>query len=358
MNCRACKKEIPEGSLYCNWCGKKQTPERRSIKRANGMGTVYKDGDRWRAVSTKYEGTERYTKSKRFNTRKEANEWLANVSWSAADRVKSITFLQLYEEWSNIHYAGITASKANDYKTARKACSKLDHTPWAEITLKHLQGVVNEAKDTYYTRKNIKTVLSLMGKYAIDCGYASVNYASRIKLPAKTKPHKEAFTEGEIAKLWADYRAGNRFTGAILIMIYTGMRYGEITTVKPENIYLDKGYLLGGIKTEAGKEGEIILVDEIRPVVKDMLIDGGLPQISDTAFRKRFNAALDRSGCDKHTIHECRHTTATILAKHGIQPAIIKEIMRHTSYDMTLEYTHISREDKIDAVTSALHSDN
>ena len=30
MNCKACGREIPENSIYCNWCGVKQLRERRS----------------------------------------------------------------------------------------------------------------------------------------------------------------------------------------------------------------------------------------------------------------------------------------------------------------------------------------
>ena len=52
-------------------------------------------------------------------------------------------------------------------------------------------------------------------------------------------------------------------------------------------------------------------------------------------------------GIERHTVHECRHTTATILAKIGIQPAIIADIMRHTSYAQTMDYTHTQLDDKI-----------
>ena len=43
MNCVKCKAELPPSALYCPACGKKQTSEKRkALKRANGMGTVYK----------------------------------------------------------------------------------------------------------------------------------------------------------------------------------------------------------------------------------------------------------------------------------------------------------------------------
>lgn len=43
MECIKCKKEIPAGSVFCCWCGKKQeAAPKKALKRANGTGTVYK----------------------------------------------------------------------------------------------------------------------------------------------------------------------------------------------------------------------------------------------------------------------------------------------------------------------------
>ena len=43
MKCIKCGAELPQDALYCLMCGKKQIPEKRkALKRANGMGTVYK----------------------------------------------------------------------------------------------------------------------------------------------------------------------------------------------------------------------------------------------------------------------------------------------------------------------------
>lgn len=43
MKCRKCRAEIPDGSKFCLSCGAKQIQEKRkTLKRANGTGTVYK----------------------------------------------------------------------------------------------------------------------------------------------------------------------------------------------------------------------------------------------------------------------------------------------------------------------------
>ena len=46
MICKKCKAAIPDGSLFCNYCGKKQTStvrKSRTHKRATGTGTITKD---------------------------------------------------------------------------------------------------------------------------------------------------------------------------------------------------------------------------------------------------------------------------------------------------------------------------
>ncbi|MFR5119429.1 MAG: zinc-ribbon domain-containing protein [Ruminococcus sp.] len=41
MLCKKCRKEIPDGSIYCNYCGKKQeTTKRKTRRRARGTGTI------------------------------------------------------------------------------------------------------------------------------------------------------------------------------------------------------------------------------------------------------------------------------------------------------------------------------
>ena len=43
MLCKTCKQEMPDSSVFCPWCGKKQAAApRKALKRPNGAGSVYK----------------------------------------------------------------------------------------------------------------------------------------------------------------------------------------------------------------------------------------------------------------------------------------------------------------------------
>lgn len=44
--CISCRKEIAQGWTHCPWCGKKLTKtKRKTTKRENGTGSVYKRSD-------------------------------------------------------------------------------------------------------------------------------------------------------------------------------------------------------------------------------------------------------------------------------------------------------------------------
>lgn len=317
--------------------------------RGNGQGTVYKDGKYWRAQVTHYEYGERSTKSKSgFPSKTDALRWCA-LNADFADVAYCPSFERVFVEWSAAHYPTISAKKQEQYDRVLDRSSKIAKRKFNELTVRHFQSVINEQYNSFSVRKIFKNVYNMMSVYAIRNGWATVNYAELVELPPQEKPHKRPFTADEVKKVCAFYeKTHNMYAAACLIMIYTGMRWGEISTIRPENIHVDDGYLLGGIKTELGKTGEILLIEKIRPIVKEIMLPvNRVAKVTSEGFRKGYNAMQEAAGVERHTVHECRHTTATMLALEGVQPAIISEIMRHTSYTQTMEYTHVSRDVKL-----------
>lgn len=345
--CRSCSKGIPDGSVFCNLCGARQNASvtARKRRRGNGQGTVVKEANgTYTAVRTQMCGDKRRTRKKRgFRTKKEAVAYLPSLTFAPVpEQERNITFEQLYDEWSRKHFEKLSDSKITAYKIAYKRCEPLHGQVWHTITLKQMQSVV-DALPSYYTRRDVKNLLSQMGEYAMKNEYAEKNRGRLIDLPPLEKKEAEAFTVEEVNKLWGDYEKGKTFTGYALTMIYTGMRPGELMDVLLENIHLEDGYLTGGKKTEAGKTRPIVITDKIRPVV-EKLSEGKrkkLVEIHPDKFRSEFDAMTVRAGVRPLKPYACRHTFCSMLALAGVQPGIIQKVVGHANYSTTAGYTHL-----------------
>ena len=154
-------------------------------------------------------------------------------------------------------------------------------------------------------------------------------------------------------RIWQDYDAGHEFSRYWLIMAYTGMRTGEMLTILKANTHLAEQYCTGGIKTDAGKARQIIFPDKIMPLVREAYRSGTkrLCEVDEKTFYAEWHDMAQRVGLQPDMTPYClRHTTATLLAVEKVAPAIIKEVLGHTDYAVTLGYTHIPLEEKLDAM--------
>lgn len=146
-----------------------------------------------------------------------------------------------------------------------------------------------------------------------------------------------------------------------LILLYSGMRAGELRTIEKENIFLNENYMIGGIKTEAGKNRII----PIHPFIKNLIVkyideypskkylfsqERSNRCFSDVTFvnnflefRKLLNFEYNR--------HATRHTFISEMKRLGISADKIKKIVGHSTSDITDGvYTHYEPEDLIKEV--------
>lgn len=95
--------------------------------------------------------------------------------------------------------------------------------------------------------------------------YLAVNIYNLSQQP--DAPIHTRFTDKEIALLWEILWAINN-VDIVLIYIYTGCRPVELLDIKSEDVHLDERYMIGGVKTEAGKNRIIPIHKAIVPLVE------------------------------------------------------------------------------------------
>lgn len=356
MDCIKCKMPLPDGSEFCCWCGSKQTEPKRAKKSPHGTGTVRKlSGNRrkpWIALLPN-SANKQYIGS--FATRKEAVKALSDALSNSKTLDKyNITFSQLYSEYTETHFKNLTASGKNSVKASYKYYEPLYDAKFRDIRTDSVQPIINRAfadGKSKATCKKIKQLYGALCKYAMQFDIINKNYADFVELPKEEKSEKKIFTKEQIEELLK--RADTDDTAkAVLILIYSGMRVGELIDMKIENVDLENQYMIGGNKTEAGKNRLFPFHNAVSEYIKYFYIKnreyGYLitsperKKMSYKNFRDRyFKPLLKEIGADGLTFHSARHTFATLGQAAGIAPEDMIRLIGHTNYKTTTEnYIH------------------
>lgn len=362
MICRKCRKEIPEESVYCLYCGTKQELIRRDKARGNGQGSARKRGSSWSAVWTTgyYVSDDGKIHQKRkekggFRTKRDALAYAANPT---PDAKKSPTLRSYWDVWERAELPHMSGSKQTAYEIAWKKLAALADIEMDKLDIGTLQGCIDAKAKTYYPAKDMKTVLSHLFKRAVAEGNARTNLADFIRLPALEEKELQPFTEDELKKLWTAYGDGDRFIGFVLLMVYTGMMPGELMKLKTDMIDWENHEIRGcGIKTKKRKETPIVFPEMISPILSSLAESstskaGYVLGMNKDNFYKQYHAAIVRAGVRDLDPYSCRHTTATALALGNIAPSVIQEVMRHTKFSTTQRYIHPNTKAAHDAVNT------
>ena len=261
------------------------------------------------------------------------------------DRV-SVTFSDVFNAWAERKLPTLTPSTANNYKSIYNKCAALYEMPFCDIKTAHLQQLIDEnSKSTRVAL--LKGLFSHLYGYALKNDIVEKDYSKYVEIPTYSKRNqKTPFSKKEIATLWENVTVP--YVDLLLILLYTGMRISELLQMKTENVNIDGGYMVGGIKTEAGKNRIIPIHADIMPLVtaqystdKKYLfpaLRGG--KLGYREFRKNFYIPLMEHLKMDHTLHETRHTFISQADRCGINATILKKIVGHANGDVTLHYTH------------------
>ena len=371
MNCIKCKAIIPDGSIYCNYCGKKQvvSDKKQSRKvRGNGMGCAYKRKNTWTACVTvgwhlpkdpsKPKLPVRRTKGG-FASKKEAIAYCPVLLAGRVSARQSVPRLREYWElYSNADMLSLAKNTQSAYKTAWKKLKSIHDVPMDTVTVDILRSAVSDACHTYDTAKDCKDLLSNLFRLAAADQVASRDLPSYIILPGHEESERIPFSREEQQKIWKAYDNGDKRAAVHLVMIYTGMMPGEAQALKAENINLgEKIIVRSGIKTKVRKNTPIVIADCLLPVLQD-LMDNAMPsgyiwKRNEKEWYQNYYDLLSATGCRRLPPYSCRHTTATALAVDAnIAPQTIKKIMRWSTTRMLDRYAHPNTDDALAGVNA------
>lgn len=362
---RACGKEIPDGAIYCPFCGKKQTRTAapKTKKRPNGTGTVYQVGGSWRAEYRVFSDSAMVSRRTRggFATRADAEICLQTLR-SARVVPRAMRVVAAWEQLiASPRYQELSKDKQSHYRTAWGRLSAIAGCEIGAIPYPELQALVDAAPGDYYAKRDIKTLLGKLWNVAIKNGALAPgeDNTPELELPPIPTSERDAYTVDEVHEMWRAYQDGCLAGCYGLLMCYTGMRPGELMLLDPEQIDLGAQRALGGIKTAAGMNREIPLAAAIIPVMQDALAVSGsrLVKLQEADFYAQWRDMVDRYKIRAHmTPHSCRHSLASAFERAQVSPIVRKLILGHAIRDITDHYTHVDFAEKLAAVELATKS--
>lgn len=360
------------------------------MKLPNGFGSVYKlSGNRRNPyVAKKTKGWEidpNTGKSKQlyitigyYPTRKEALTALVEYNRDPYDlHHATITFEEVYERWSETYFEKLKGT--NGYKAAFNTSKSLWKMKFVEIKLDHLQSVVDNSGKNTPTLKTLKIMWGLMYDYAVVHEIVTqdkrnmVKYVDISKAGNPNSYNRTPFSKKEIATLWK-CKDSNIYVTVILIMIYSGVRIGELLSLQKTDIHLDdRWFYVRESKTKSGVR-EVPIAEKIVPFFEywlnrncDYLIctpddepfqyrnyydSYWIPLMLEFGFGKFIVDETKKEPVyDGHRPHDTRHTCVSLLTEQQVDERFIKKIVGHKGQGVTeAVYTHIELPIKLEAI--------
>ena len=290
-----------------------------------------------------------------YHTQAEAIKALANYNDNPYDiNLNDITFKEILDRFMENKKGAVEKSSLKSYRVWYNYLRPLYSKRMKDIRTFELQNFINSLSHlSTGSLKLVKSFIRMLFKDAMEMDIISKDYSEYIKLPKYKKViERKIFTEEEIALLWDNIKV-LEYADTILILMYTGMRINELLKLEKKNVNLENNTITGGSKTDAGKNRIIPIHPKILPLIikrmgnkTEYLIPNrtGRNYYEYNNFRQNeFVKIMEQLGME-HTIHDTRHTFATMISDVSDNENAITGIIGHTNINMTKKYTHTNIE--------------
>lgn len=264
-----------------------------------------------------------------------------------------VTLAELYYRWLPAHTSNTAPSQStlDSYANSFKHLSQLHCEPIQNLKYADYQKIIDSMRKSglsYSSLKKVRSLISLLEKYAVKIELINKCYAPLLSIGKNkaVRPH-HPFSRQKINRLWA--HCDESGVDTVLILLYTGMRVGEMLALQKTDVNLRQGYIrITKSKTASGIR-TIPIHHRVLPLISKRMKFLGSNLITDSEGKPYnysgycilWRAVMHFINADGHTTHDCRHTVATLLDNAGANETAKRRILGHAGGDVTERvYTH------------------
>ena len=218
-------------------------------------------------------------------------------------------------------------------------------------------------------------ILSGICATAVGDGLMARNPCERVRLPKKQRSKHPYLTAEQLLALAA--ASGTR-APIILVLGLCGLRYGELRALRVQDVDFDRNRITvarsatkaGTVTVEKSTKGNrvrtvampTLVCDALRRQTEgkhddDLVFDDGhggyiAYQCASGSGRGWFKRALQQAGLNPMTVHDLRHTAASLMVQSGANVKTVQRTLGHASAAMTLDVYADLFDSELDAVAS------
>ena len=205
------------------------------------------------------------------------------------------------------------------------------------------------AKTPYQANQVLSLMRTVFGK-GVEWSWTSANPASGIK-PFQEHAKEDWYTSEELGRLISALEANpTTQTRAILLMLYTGARVGEVLKATWDQFDLDAGtWTKSATGTKQKRIHHVALNDDALGVLRAVGPAAGYvfpsPFVPGRPLKdvdRTWDRAVKDAGVRRLRLYDLRHSVASVLASSGVDLYVIGKQLGHSQAKTSARYAHLS----------------
>jgi integrase len=290
--------------------------------------------------------------------------WALTQQKSGAENVQRIR--GAFAGFMDTRIDQLSAWSFEQWKAQRKTSGTAPATINRDLTM--LRAALNKAVEWGEFKTNpLDSVKALKGADVKRVRYLCNDEEKRFmaaldEREAVVRADKRASTNN-LVSIASDVAFADYLKPMVLIAMNTGLRFGELTRLRWADVSLTDAPMLT-VQAGYAKSGEtrhIPLNKTVKATLKtwkaQQVETGGLVFVTKTGHRIRnirnaWLGVLTAAKIKDFKWHDLRHHFASRLVMAGVDLNTVRELLGHSSLDMTLRYAHLAPEHKAAAVAA------